>query len=281
MHDGKRFTPVALAGEQPVAQFVLHLACAETFFLKVSGGFLYRFGFAKSVEKAGVDEFALTLKRQIDLISVKKQNREFKQKLDELNAQLGAQTELKMENERLSQLLGFKHASKMTLLAARVIARDLMPDHYTITVDRGLSHGVQKHMAALTIGGVVGYTFRVDNESSQILLLTDGYAAIDALVQRSRAVGLVEGVSRDGCRLRYLKRSDDVKVGDLVVTSGLFNIFPKGFPIGTVSAIDKSKYGTTQEVDVKPAVEALNLEELFIVINANHQDLTPAAGAEE
>jgi rod shape-determining protein MreC len=243
------------------------------------------FSFAGGLAQRGFASFSSgvrgTTALYLDLISVKKDNRELKAKLDELNAQLGAQTELKMENERLGQLLGFKQASKMNLLAARVIARDLMPDHYTITVNRGLSHGVQKHMAALTIGGVVGYTFRVDNESSQILLLTDGYAAIDAMVQRSRAVGLVEGASRDGCQLRYLKRSDDVKVGDLVVTSGLFNIFPKGFPIGTVSSIDKSRYGMTQEVDIQPAVEALNLEELFIVINANHQDLTPTSGADE
>jgi rod shape-determining protein MreC len=85
----------------------------------------------------------------------------------------------------------------------------------------------------------------------------------------------VEGLSRGDCRLRYLKRSDDVKVGDEVVTSGLFNIFPKGFPIGTVTSVDKSRYGLTQEVEIKPAIEPLNLEELFIVLNANHQDLAP------
>lgn len=217
----------------------------------------------------------------LDLIGIKKQNLELKTQLAELNAHLGAMTELKMENERLSKLLGFKQASKMSLLAARVIARDLLPDHNMITVDRGLIHGVQKNMAALTIGGVVGYTFRVQNESSKILLLTDRYAVIDAIVQRSRARGLVEGVGRADTRLRYLKRSDDVKVGDLVVTSGLSNLFPKGFPIGTVTAIDKSRYGMTQEVDVRPAIDPLNLEELFIVLNANHQDLNPSMGAEE
>lgn len=221
----------------------------------------------------------------LDLIGIKRQNEDLKKQLAELNAQLGAMTELKLENERLNQLLGFKQAHKMNLLAARVIGRDLLPDHNTITVDRGLSHGVQKNMAALTIGGVVGYTFRVDNDSSQILLLTDRYAVIDAIVQRSRARGLIEGISRTNCRLRYLKRSDDVQVGDLVVTSGLFNIFPKGFPIGSVISIDKSRYGMTQEVEIKPAVEPLNLEELFIVLNANHQDFgntdSSPAGAED
>lgn len=217
----------------------------------------------------------------LDLIGIKKQNLELKTQLAELRAQLGAMTELKMENERLSGLLGFKQASKMNLLAARVIGRDLLHDHNTIVIDRGLAHGVQKNMAALTIGGVVGYVFRVEQESSRVLLLTDRYAVIDAIVQRSRARGLVEGVKSSNARLKYLKRSDDVKVGDLIVTSGMFNLFPKGFPIGTVTSIDKSRYGMTQEVEVKPAVEPLNLEELFIVLNANHQDLNPSTGAED
>jgi rod shape-determining protein MreC len=237
------------------------------------------FTFAASSLQKGFSSFSSgvrgTTAMYMDLIGVKRQNIELKSSLAELKAQLSAFTELKMENERLNQLLGFKQATKMNLLAARVIGRDLLPDHNTITIDRGLSHGIQKNMAALTIGGVVGYTFRVENESSQILLLTDRYAVIDALVQRSRAQGLVEGMSRSNCRLRYLKRSDDVKVGDLVVTSGLFNLFPKGFPIGTVTSIEKSRYGMTQEVEIKPAVDPLNLEELFIVLNANHQDLSP------
>lgn len=243
------------------------------------------FSFAAGLVQRGYASFSSgvrgTTSMYLDLIGVKKENEQLRTQLAELNAQLGGLNELKLENERLSQMLGFRQASKMELLAARVIARDLLPDHNTITVDRGLNHGVQKNMAALTIGGVIGYTFRVENDSSQILLLTDRYAVIDAIVQRSRANGLVEGMSRSNCRLRYLKRSDDVKVGDLVVTSGMFNVFPKGFPIGTVTSIDKSRYGMTQDVEIKPAVEPLNLEELFIVLNANHQDLTPKTGVED
>lgn len=237
------------------------------------------FTFAGGLLQRGFSSFSSgvrgTTSTYLDLIGIKTENEALKKQLAETNAQQGALTELKLENERLSTLLGFKQGSNMNLLAARVIGRDLLPDHDTITVDRGLNHGVKKNMAALTTGGVIGYTFRVEKESSQILLLTDRYAVIDAIVQRSRARGLTEGLSRTNTRLRYLKRSDDVKVGDLVVTSGLFNIFPKGFPIGTVTSIDKSRYGMTQEVEIKPAIEPFNLEELFIVLNANHQDLTP------
>ena len=215
----------------------------------------------------------------IDLINIKVQNREFQRENAELRAQLGSMTELKMENERLGKLLGFKQAANMELLAGRVIGRDLVLDHQTIWIDRGTEHGVKKNMATITTGGVVGYIYRTEATTSQILLLTDRYAVIDAIVQRSRARGFVEGNSKDQARLRYLKRSDDVQVGDLIVTSGLNNIFPKGFQIGTVTSIDKSRYGMTQDVEIKPVVEAMNLEEVFVVLNSNHSNPTPTKEA--
>jgi rod shape-determining protein MreC len=210
----------------------------------------------------------------LDLINIKTENRALKVENSELRAQLGAMTELKVENERLNKLLGFRQNSNMDLLAAKVIGKDLL-DHQTLAVNRGTHHGVKKNMAALTVGGIVGYVFRADLYTSQILLLTDRYAAIDALVQRSRARGIVEGNTRDMAILKYVKRGDDVQVGDLVVTSGIYNVFPKGFPIGIVRQINKSQYGMTQELELDPAVDPMNLEELFIVLNANQADLSP------
>lgn len=211
----------------------------------------------------------------LDLIGVKTENKALKVENSELRAQLGAMTELKVENERLNKLLGFKQSSNMELLAARVVGKDLFLEHQTLTVNRGTYHKIKKNMAALTVGGVVGYVYRADLYTSQILLFTDRYAAIDALIQRSRARGIVEGSSRELATLKYVKRGDDVQLGDLVVTSGLYNIFPKGFPIGRVRQMKKSQYGMTQELELIPAVDPLNLEELFIVLNANTADFTP------
>ncbi|MGE0762028.1 MAG: rod shape-determining protein MreC [Bdellovibrionales bacterium] len=216
-----------------------------------------------------------TTSMYLDLINIKTENKALKAEITELRAQLGSMTELKVENERLTNLLGFKQASNMDLLAAKVVGKDMMLDHQTLTVNRGTFHGVAKNMAALTVGGVVGYVFRADMYTSQILLLTDRYAAIDALVQRSRARGIVEGNSRDRTTLKYIKRGDDVQVGDLVVTSGMYNVFPKGFPVGVVQKINKSQYGMTQELELAPSIDPLNLEELFVVLNANQADFTP------
>lgn len=211
----------------------------------------------------------------LDLIDVKKNNRELTKENQELRAKLGTMTELELENKRLNDLLGFKQKSVMQLQAAKVISKDILTERDTIIINRGSQHGLKKNMAAITVGGVVGYVSRVEPLTSQIMLISDPYAAIDAIIQRSRARGIIEGHSLDDCRMRYLKRDDDVLVGDLVVTSGLTSMFPKGFPVGTVTSVKKSKYGMSQDVEIKPSVNALNLEEVFIVINANNEDFTP------
>jgi len=215
-----------------------------------------------------------TTSMYLNLIDVKVRNKQLEEDLARLRAELGSVTELKLENQRLNELLGFKQASAHKLIAAKIVGRDLLPDHHTLTIDRGTEDGIKKNMAVITTGGVVGYIFRTESQSSQILLLTDRYAAIDSIIQRSRARGVIEGHTRELARLSHLKRSDDVKEGDLVVTSGLFRIFPKGFTLGTVTSVERSQYGLSQKVEVAPAVDLSNLEEVF-VITETHDPPTP------
>jgi rod shape-determining protein MreC len=209
----------------------------------------------------------------LNLINIKKENRQLHQELDGLKAQLASTEELKLENERMSKLLNFKPTAKMDLLAARIIGRDLLTDYDTVTIDRGEDQGVKKGMGIITISGVVGYAVEVEAKISKVLLLTDRYAVVDGIVQRSRARGIVQGQSKDSCILSFLKRSDDVQKGDTVVTSGLDNYFPKGFPVGEVTEVKKDEYGLGQTVTVQPMVNAANLEEVFVILNANNQDL--------
>lgn len=214
-----------------------------------------------------------TASTYFDLIDIKKQNKDLLQQNTEYRAQLNELTELKLENERLNKLLNFKQKTNMELLTAKVIGKDLIPEHHTITINRGSHQGIEEGMAAITVGGAVGYVYSTEMFTSQIILLTDRYAAIDAIVQRSRARGIVEGYTSELTQLSYLKRGDDVKEGDLIVTSGLDNIFPKGFPIGTVVKVEKSDYDVSQNVEVKPIVNPSNLEELFVVLGANYENL--------
>ncbi|PJA73107.1 MAG: rod shape-determining protein MreC, partial [Nitrospirae bacterium CG_4_9_14_3_um_filter_53_35] len=100
---------------------------------------------------------------------------------------------------------------------------------------------------------------------SLVQLLIDSNSAVPALVQRTRAQGIVEGKIADLCRIKYLDRLADIRKGDLVLSSGLGGVYPKGLVIGTVTSVQKKPYGLFQEVLVSPAVEFSRLEEAFVV----------------
>ena len=213
-----------------------------------------------------------TTSMYLNLIGIKRQNQALLRENEELRAQLGSTEELKLENQRLSKLLEFREQTKMKLLAAKVIARDLSPDHESIRINRGYREGLRKLQGIITVNGVVGYVVSTQMDSAQVILLSDRSASIDALVQRTRARGLTNGRSSGSLRLRYLERADDVTVGDAVVTSGSKGYFPKGFPIGRVTSVRKTDFGISQEAMVEPAVSASNLEEVFVVIESGNED---------
>ena len=219
-----------------------------------------------------------TTSMYLKLMGIKRQNTALQKENEELRAQLGAMTELKLENERLNHLIDFKQRTAMKLLGAKVIARDLSPDHYSIRINRGTRDGLRKLQGVITVNGVVGYILHANYDSAQILVLTDRSAAIDAVVQRTRARGLVSGRSSNSCRLRYLERADDVAPNDMIVTSGLQGYFPKGFPIGKLTSVHKTPYGISQEADMEPVVNPNNLEEVFVVLNSGQEDFNDKFG---
>ena len=201
----------------------------------------------------------------LNLIQIKRQNAKLQQDNSELQTRLNQFEEILKENERLNGLLDFKKTDKLELIPARVMGIDMSPDYDTISINRGTRDGLKPFMAVISTEGVVGYIFRPQRISSQVLLLSDRNAVIDAHILRSRARGLVEGHSRDKLRMTHLLRADDVIVGDVVVTSGINQIFPKGFPIGKVISVEKDSYGISQTAEVEPKANPFNLDEVFVI----------------
>ncbi len=208
----------------------------------------------------------------LNLLNIKRENSKLKEDNAALKAQLAQMGEMEVENQRLNHLLGFRDRTKMSLTAAKVIARDLVTDHSTIQIDRGTKDGLKSGQAVITMDGAVGYVFKPDFFTAHVLLATDRYSVIDGIVQRTRARGIVEGKSQSSCQLRYLERYSDVAIGDLVVTSGLDNIFPKGFPIAVVSQIEKKNPSVSMKVDLVPVVDPKKVEEVFVILNAAQED---------
>lgn len=199
------------------------------------------------------------------LYDAKKDN----QNLAELNRKLlneiSSFREVSLENERLHKLVKFSETLTGNHIVAQVVAQDILPEFRTIRVNKGTSAGVARGMAVLTHEGIVGRVIRVDRNYADVLTLLDSSSNVAALVQRNRSRGVVEGHTENLLRMKHIRRTDDIRVGDLVVSSGIGSIFPKGLVIGSVINVKKKNYGITQTVEVYPSVDFSKLEEVLIV----------------
>ncbi|MBC7465300.1 MAG: rod shape-determining protein MreC [Bdellovibrio sp.] len=209
-----------------------------------------------------------TTSEYLNLLNIKSENARVMKENDELKTRLNQFSENQNELERLRTLLDFQNNTKMELIPGQVIGRDLVVDHKTITINKGTKHGLKEGQAVLTVSGAVGYIFKPQYFTSHVMLVTDRYSVVDALIQKTRAHGIVEGKTKDSCVLLYVERTEDVKVGDLIVTGGLDNIFPKGFPLGVVTDIERKTKSASLVIGIKPVVDPNTVEEVFIVKHA-------------
>lgn len=236
------------------------------------------FSFLASITQAAFFSFSDGVRGNtslyLNLVNIKKENQSLKEANQELLTRLEAHTELQKENDRLNQLLSFKSKTKMDLVSARVMSRDLVSDHNTIHINKGLHDGIKAGQAVIAVGGVVGHIYKPEAFTAQVLLITDRYSVVDGVISRSRSRGIVEGKNSASCALKYVEKSEDVQVGDIVVTSGLDNIFPKGFPIATVESVENKSYAVSLKVELKPVVDPDKVEEVFVILNSANEDLS-------
>ena len=203
----------------------------------------------------------------IFLLHVQKENLELQISLDLLAEQNMQMNELLIENNRLRKLLMLKRRSSAKLLSAEVIWGDPTGWFGAALINKGENDGIKRDRAVITHRGVVGRITDVASNTSKVLLLTDINSSVDALVQRTRARGIVEGRAYNLCELKYVSSSDDVRLGDLVVTSGLCGIFPKGLSIGRVSRVEKGSFGLFQHVELTPSASLNQLESVCVLFS--------------
>lgn len=201
----------------------------------------------------------------VNLVGLRRENELLRERVASLEQQNVQLEELERTNERLEELLQLRADLHPAVYGARVIGRDPLPWSRTFTVDRGERDGIRRGMAVLSPQGVVGQVIEVSRIAAQVLLLTDHNSGIDAVIQRSRARGIVQGALNEGCHMKYLRRGEDVSVGDRVITSGLDGIFPKGIPIGEVVEVSRRHRGLLQVALVQPSAALDRIEEVLIV----------------
>ncbi len=209
----------------------------------------------------------------VGLRSVKRENDELKRRLAAAEVDLQQQRALAARARSLEQLLELRPRTELHTAAAEIIGVSPNPDFRTVTIDKGRRDGLRADMAVIAPAGVVGRVVIPSVRASKVQLLVDRNAAAGVLVERSRAQGVVMGEGDGVLRMEYVSEASDVAVGDLLVTSGIDGIYPKGFPVGRVETVEKNG-PAYKRITVRTAVDFSNLEDVLIVLTPTpaHED---------
>jgi rod shape-determining protein MreC len=211
----------------------------------------------------------------VGLRHLKGENDALKRELATAQIAVQEQRALASRARGLEKLLELRDRTSLQTTAAEIIGAAAIPDFWTVTIDKGTRDGLRRDMAVIAPAGVVGRIVVTSARSAKVQLLVDRNAAAGALVERSRAQGVAVGLGGERLELEYVSEVYDVVAGDVVVTSGIDGIYPKGFVIGRVEAVERSG-GAYKKITVRPAVDFSGLEEVLVVVTP-----TPAKSAAE
>jgi rod shape-determining protein MreC len=211
----------------------------------------------------------------IGLRHLKVENEALKRDLAAAQVSVQEQRALADRTASLERLLNLREHVPLKTVAAEIIGAAATPDFRTLTIDKGTRDGVKADMAVIAPAGIVGRLVVPSVRSAKVQLLIDRNAAAGAIIERTRAQGVVVGGGDDRLRMEYVSEVFDIVVGDVVMTSGIDGIYPKGFVIGKVEAIERSG-GSYKKITIKPAVDFTSLEEVLVVLTP-----TPARDAAE
>ncbi len=207
---------------------------------------------------------------------------ELREQNEQLTAEVAKLTEAEKTAERLEGLLGLQSTYSLESTAARIVGGSSDAWSQTVTIDKGTIDGLEVGMAVCNSGGAIGQIVEVSASSSTVRLLTDENSGISAMVQRSRAQGILQGQPDGTLLLNYVAADSDVSVGDIVITSGLGGVFPKGLPLGTVTSVNRASNATYYTVTVRAQSLAENNEEVLVITSvaveqaASNEDVAEA-----
>lgn len=193
-----------------------------------------------------------------DYDDLKKENEELRAQIDELKNEKNDADILRQENEWLKEYLGMADAHpELALTDARIVARESNNYSTVLTLDRGSVHGVKAKMPVVTEDGVFGYVAEAGLDWCRVVSIVETASAVGVYTERTGALGVVEGEAdlRGGgvCRMKYIERTADIRVGDRVYTSGSGSLYPSGLLIGEIISISADE--GTLSAEIAPSVD--------------------------
>lgn len=210
----------------------------------------------------------------VDWKAVRNENALLRAESERLKLQALQVDEIREENDRLRRLLALRERLPLSTLSGEIIGREAGGWVRALTVNRGRGNGITRQAPVIVPEGLVGRVVQVRAGASVVQLLNDPASTVGAVVQRTRTPGLVEGDAAGVVRFKFMARDGaQVTKGDLVVTSGLGNLFPKGLPIGRVAVVEDKGSALFHFAVLTPTVDVARLEEVLLVTGESTRDV--------
>lgn len=216
---------------------------------------------------APVDAIASVWGNYVDLIDVREENDQLRERVAELEEETLQYREALVASGHLQRIAEMRREFEVPMLPGQVVGLDVTPSFRSVLVDRGQEQGVVPGNPVITEQGVVGLVTATADNASKTMLVLDRQSAIDGIVQRSRARGVVRGRGSEELAFEFVVRGGDVRVGDVVITSGLGGVFPKGLRLGEVIAVPDPGGNLVQTATLRPAVDFGRLEQIFVMLH--------------
>jgi rod shape-determining protein MreC len=207
-----------------------------------------------------------------DLSAAERENQRLRQELAQAQAQILQLSEDGAENAHLKEMLGLQGRIAYRTVAATVIAANPGTSS-VITVDKGMNSGLATDLPVITPDGIIGKTVAVFHRTAQVLMITDRASGVGSLLEKNGTEGVLKGNGDGLCQLDYILNENQVSPGDLVVTSGLDQIYPKGLLVGRVVRV--SSGDIYRSISVRPAAALDHLENVLVILHSPPSE-TPA-----
>ncbi len=200
---------------------------------------------------------------------------ELKAENERLTAKVAELSEAQETATRLEKLVGLQSTYDLTSTAARIIGSTGDAWTEAVIIDKGSNAGFEVGMPVCSSGGVIGQIIEVSATTSTVRLVSDEQSGISAMVQGSRAQGMLRGQADGTLRLEYVVADAEVSTGDIIITSGIGGSFPKGLPLGTVASIDRAANAVYYTIVVRAVSTAENNEEVLVITSIG-EDQVPS-----
>lgn len=224
------------------------------------------FSMPLSLANKSIDAVSGAWRHYFFLVGLYEENNRLRQRIGSLSVDNQLLREAAEENRRLRELLVFRKKFEHKMLPAEVIGRDPSGWFKTVLIDKGTRDGVSRDAGVITPDGVVGRVIEAGFNSAKVLLITDINSYIDALIRRTSMHGIVVGRGEQDCSLTYILKTAEIAVGDVIVSSGINAVYPKGVFVGSVIKISRRSSGFFQSVKIRPAVDFSKLHEVLVVV---------------